>query len=177
MSPHRRLETKTHGINLLLLLLVVFVLVFAATHPIILLGAQSGAPPQQLLLTPTSEIDQDPYFDWILAQSHRGAPIETAKIEYLIERIRKSPYQFIRNRAEYSAAEAARHLAWKYEHGRKYIETAHDFIQLLATRSLESGLLYFVKLPNGATYPVRDLLENELFALERSLIKKRATHP
>ena len=160
-----------------MLILSASLLVFAAAHPTILPGTESGAPPQDLLLTPTSETDSDPYFDWILVQIRRGAPAETAKIEYLIERIRKSPYQFIRNRVEYSAAEAARHLAWKYEHGRKYIETAHDFIRLLATRSLESGLLYLVKLPNGATYPIRDLLENELFALERSLTKKRLLQP
>ncbi|OGX06748.1 MAG: hypothetical protein A3G87_07620 [Omnitrophica bacterium RIFCSPLOWO2_12_FULL_50_11] len=123
-----------------------------------------------------NEINQDPYFGWVLAQRDRGAAVETAKIEYLIERIRKSPYLFIRNRVEYSAAEAARHLTWKYEHARRYALTAHDFIRHLATRSLESGLLYLVKLPNGTTYPVKELLENELFALEQSLNKKQPAH-
>ena len=131
--------------------------------------AQHGQVPQGVLLASLDQIEEDPYFEWILRQERRGGPIEGAKIEYLIERIRKSDYRFIRNNVEYPSSEAANHLSWKYGLGRKSIRTAHDFIKHIASRSLNSGLRYLIKFPNGEKIPTEEILENELRILEASL--------
>lgn len=123
----------------------------------------------QTFLAPTDRIEEDPYFEWAVKQKDRGGAFETAKIEYLLERIRTSPYTFIRNDVEYPASKAASHLEWKYGLAANKIKTAPDFITHLASRSIESGLQYLVKLPSGTVYSMQELLTNELRYLEDRL--------
>ena len=125
--------------------------------------------PKTLLFTPIYHIDQNPYFDWVIRKRADQAQFEKAKIEYLIERVRKSPYTFVRNGSEHTSNEAAEHLAWKWYHVKDRIQTARQFIEHLATRSSTSGQLYMTKLTDGKTYPTGEMLTNELEALESTL--------
>jgi len=131
--------------------------------------AKIQAPPPQALLAPLEDIHSDPYYEWVVRQQDRGLAFESAKIEYLIERLRNSPYTFVRNKVEYPSAKAAKHLSWKYGFAKNRVKTANDFITHLATKSINTGLFYLAKLPNGLTYRVGDLLENELKVLEANL--------
>jgi hypothetical protein len=129
---------------------------------------QSPAP-DEVYLNTTHDLVEDPYFEWCVTQSMRGEGVEVAKIEYLLERIRHSPYRFIRNRTEYPSVRAAKHLFWKYSIGKKRIKTAQEFIQHIATKSLKTGLLYLVKLPDGQQVSVGKILQNELHLLEKTI--------
>ena len=130
--------------------------------------------PKEFLLSPTYQIRDNPYFDWVLLQRDHGSAFEQAKIEYLIERIRTSPYLFVRNDEAHNAKEAAEHLSWKYHKAEKLIRTARDFITHIATRSIMSGKLYFIKLKDGHSYPASEVLDNELNVLENQLTNQSA---
>ena len=94
--------------------------------------------------------------------SKNSAVQEKQKIFYLLSRVEKSPYAFMRNGEEHTGKEAARHLRWKYGKAMDRIKTAHEFIEYIAARSLLSGQLYMLKLNDGSFYPVKDVLYNEL---------------
>ena len=152
---------------------LLFVIAFCVVFSPALFGQAIHAH-QSILLSPAYDIEDNPYFEWVVLQSNRGTAVEKAKIEYLIERIRISPYHFIRNNVEYPSNKAATHLAWKYGLARKHAKTAVEFIQHLATRSLKTGVLYLMKLPDGRTLPVGELLTNELRYLESRLAAGRS---
>ena len=95
--------------------------------------------------------------------------IEAEKIQYLISRVRRSPYGFIRNGKEYKGAKAASHIALKYFHARGRVKTARDFVYYVASASLASGQPYLIKLPDGTTYPMREVFMNELLLLEEQM--------
>lgn len=98
------------------------------------------------------------------------AVLEKEKIAYLLDRVARSQMIFIRNEEEHSAREAARHLRMKYgfSHGR--VQTAKEFIDMIASRSLSSGEIYLIKTEEGISYPARDILYNELNLLEKNII-------
>jgi hypothetical protein len=137
--------------------------------PISELRAQIVHAPRELLVAPDSDVQADPNFQWILEKEKNGLPTESAKIEYLLDRIRESSYDFIRNGIMHSPQKAAEHLAWKYSFARDRVKTADQFILYLATKSLKTGLPYMIKLPNGVLYPCGDILSNELNRLESYL--------
>lgn len=96
-----------------------------------------------------------------VAETERGENLEAA-IEHLLEFVRASDVVFIRNNTEHTPAEAADHIARKYDHYRKKIETPEDFIRLSASKSMMSGRPYTVRLPGGAVITTREWLEAEL---------------
>ena len=79
---------------------------------------------------------------------------------------------FIRNGETHSGSEAAAHLLWKYLQAGGRVQTTHDFIEGIASQSIQTGSRYWVKIPTGKTYPLRDILYNELQRLEQSLKEK-----
>ena len=125
--------------------------------------------PKNLLFTATHDIDENPYFDWAVRQRSNPEKFEKAKIEYLIERVRTSPYAFIRNGSEYTASQAAKHLGEKYRVRKEKIKTAEQFIQDVASRSSVSGQPYMIKLVDGTSYPTEEIFTNELDVLELNL--------
>lgn len=141
--------------------------------------ARFEAPPAGLLLVPSVQIQESPSYEEALRQKNNDLKLERAKIDYLIERIRKSPHTFVRNGDSYPGAAAAEHIAWKFRLRGDRVKSALDFIKYFATRSSESGKLYLCKLTGGSgavvadgkTYPVCDLLYNELHVLEEFLQK------
>jgi hypothetical protein len=70
-----------------------------------------------------------------------------AEIEYLLTALGQSDCIFIRNGKEYSAMDAESHLRMKYERGRKYADSADQFIDRLASKSSWSGNPYYIQCP------------------------------
>ncbi|MEA3230674.1 MAG: DUF5329 domain-containing protein [Thermodesulfobacteriota bacterium] len=70
---------------------------------------------------------------------------ENDEIEYLLSFIGSSDCIFIRNGREYQAEEAREHLEMKYNHVKRRIKTAEDFIDKIASKSSLSGRQYEVR--------------------------------
>ena len=75
---------------------------------------------------------------------------ENSEVGYLIEWVRASGCTFIRNGNAHAAPAAADHLAMKYRRGRRWIDSAEDFISRIATKSSMSGEPYQVECPGQA---------------------------
>jgi hypothetical protein len=72
-------------------------------------------------------------------------------VDYLIARVEKSDWKFIRNGDEHTGKEASEHMRRKYNHFKKEIKTPEDFIEKCASKSELSGKPYNVKKPDGST--------------------------
>src|SRR5258706_14503352 len=68
-------------------------------------------PAPDAMVNPNDKIEESPFFKKILEKD--GDP-ELAKIQFLISRVRESPYIFVRNGTDYKGERAAVHLAWKF---------------------------------------------------------------
>ncbi len=141
----------------------------------ILLGSMFGyalqtlaATPAEILLAPASEIKKISVLKKLKPDS-ASSFVERIKIEYLIARIKNSAFSFIRNGEEHTSKRAAMHLMWKYRKRFNDIKTAVDFIDKVASGSWLTGEQYKIKMPDGNTYPTRDILMNELAALDAYL--------
>ncbi len=71
-----------------------------------------------------------------------AAAADNPEIDFLIDSIRNSQCSFTRNGTVYSPEKAADHLQMKYNKTKKYIKSAEDFIEKLATKSSWSGKPY-----------------------------------
>ena len=93
-----------------------------------------------------------------------GEQIDTVDktVLHLIDHVAESGLTFIRNNDSYTAAEAARHMNKKYQHFRKDINTAEDFIERCASRSLLSGKAYLVINEQNEHVRTSEWLELEL---------------
>ncbi|MBI4116090.1 MAG: DUF5329 family protein [Candidatus Omnitrophica bacterium] len=100
--------------------------------------------------------------------------LEQARIDYLLERIGKSPYNFIRNKSRYTGKRAQAHLRWKYFFRNRWrVKTAQDFINWVATGSKRTGEPYLVEFPDRKRYPMRTLLLNELQFFDQLVDKRK----
>jgi hypothetical protein len=97
------------------------------------------------------------------ASSQPSAQVEQA-IQHLIAYVSGSDLRFVRNASEHPPTEAAAHMEKKYRHFRDDIETADDFIELCATKSLLSGKPYLVIDRQGQERRSSDWLRAELAA-------------
>jgi len=78
--------------------------------------------------------------------------IEKKKIEFLICSVENlKGAKFIRNGTEHDGKEAAEHLRMKLQNAGSKVQTADDFIRLLASKSLISGKPYMIRSANGET--------------------------
>jgi hypothetical protein len=77
-----------------------------------------------------------------------GADAEEAEteqeVEYLLEFVAGSGCTFVRNGDDHDSADAADHLRLKYNRGKRYVGSAEQFIDRLATESSWSGDPYTV---------------------------------
>ena len=98
---------------------------------------------------------------------HReGVPTEQDKIRYLLERIASSKNRFVRNDETRDGRAARQWLLYKMADWVKGVKTAREFIDRVATYSLKTGKPYLVITPEGKTYPLRNILQNELNTFE-----------
>jgi hypothetical protein len=132
--------------------------------------AKNGNP--AVLLAPKEQAVKNPYFAQIVRSS--GELRDRTEIQYLISRIRESKYKFIRNGQPFAGDKAAKHMAWKYSRSDGRIKTPEQFIDYIASKSIVSGEAYSLQV-GDKTYPVRDVLYNELSLLEELRAKKTDT--
>jgi hypothetical protein len=72
-----------------------------------------------------------------------GAETEQ-EVEYLLEFVAGSGCTFVRNGDDHDSVDAADHLRLKYSRGKRYVGSAEQFIDRLATESSWSGDPYTV---------------------------------
>jgi len=70
--------------------------------------------------------------------------VDETEIVYLLDFVAASGCIFVRNGDEHNAADAADHLRLKYGRGKRYVDSAEDFIDFLATESSWSGEPYTI---------------------------------
>jgi hypothetical protein len=87
-----------------------------------------------------------------------------SEVEALIARVAQSECTFIRNGSEHDAAEAADHLRLKYRRGKRYVDSAEQFIDRLASESSWSGKAYTLRC-DGVTETSRAWLQRQLSLL------------
>ncbi len=105
--------------------------------------------------------------------AQRDLTTEEGKIDYLLERLRRSQLVFVRNRVEYSGAQSAGFLRWKLDRWQTRrnikIDTAQEFVDRIAGGSKMSGQPYALVLKDGSRHDLKKVLQNELDALESCL--------
>lgn len=120
-------------------------------------------------LAPASDWESNTTFQKVLSSAPGTRDREVARIDYLLERVKNSPYNFIRNGSRYTGKRAEAHLRWKYFRNRKRIKTAEDFLNEVATRSKMTGQSYEVVFPNKIRLPLHVLLRRELEEFDREV--------
>ena len=73
-----------------------------------------------------------------------SAPVENEEIEYLLSQIGSSGCEFVRNGEVHDSEAAAAHLAMKYRRARRYVGSAKQFIERIASGSSISGEPYLI---------------------------------
>jgi hypothetical protein len=101
--------------------------------------------------------------------------LEQARIDYLLEQVSNSPYNFFRNGSRYTGKRAEAHLKWKYFRNFSNIQTGEDFIEKAASHSKMSGEAYLIEMPNKKRIPLRSILLHELEVFNEALSSKRET--
>ncbi len=96
---------------------------------------------------------------------------EKARIDYLLERLSLSSYNFIRNDEVHSSLRGVVHLKWKYLRFRKDAPTAEAFIENVASGSRVSGEDYMMEISPGKKSPLRDVFYNELKLLDQGFLE------
>jgi hypothetical protein len=71
--------------------------------------------------------------------------IMNAEIDYLLETVGSSGCTFIRNESEHDAESAQKHLSMKRKRGKRYYDSADEFIEKLASKSSWSGDPYYIR--------------------------------
>lgn len=127
------------------------------------------APADIYFIDEVEMTQRNPAFTRVMTAELDSRALEDAKIQYLLEAVRRTKYDFIRNAAHHDGARAVLHLRQKYMARRHLVHTAREFIDLCASRSESSGKPYVVELPSEETYSTRDILYNELRRLEERL--------
>lgn len=84
-----------------------------------------------------------------------------AEIEYLLHYVEESGCLFIRNDGEHDSPSAASHLRLKYSRGKRYVNSAEQFIDRLASESSWTGKAYQVSCEEK-TEPAGDWLHRAL---------------
>ena len=94
---------------------------------------------------------------------------ENIEIQQLLTFISSSDCIFIRNGGEHPAQEAREHLEMKYNHVKKRIHTAEDFIDKIASKSSLSRKQYTVRC-GEVILPTRQWLEEALESYRTSTV-------
>lgn len=91
------------------------------------------------------------------------SPDEQKLITHLISRVETMrDLKFVRNGAEHSSADAAKHLRAKYDHFKDKIGTAEEFIARCGSRSEMTGSPYRIKTGDGKEHDAGAFLNQEL---------------
>ena len=142
--------------------LLVFLALFAGCATM-----QAVPTPANILLGPNPQFETLPAFNKLKNLSADTQEYEAAKVQYLLDRMSKSPYVFLRNNLKYNGRKAAVHLKWKYYKNYKTAPSAELFISRLTT-SKQSGEPYYLQIGDKA-YRCSEIFRNELSLLDQAL--------
>ena len=109
-------------------------------------------------------------FQHLISEVPGTLNFERARIEYLLERLGKSPHQFVRNSEIYSPPRAVIHLRWKYWRKKESVLTAEDFVKRIATRSHQTGRIYWLRKESGESHPLHLVFTDELEFLDEAYL-------
>jgi hypothetical protein len=96
------------------------------------------------------------------------------EIKHLFEFISQSDCIFIRNNTEYPAIEARDHMQTKYDYAKRWVGSAEQFIERIATKSSISGNRYQVRCQGKLLY-TDNWLKQELARYRASQISEQQT--
>ena len=99
------------------------------------------------------------FFSW---PAFAGNEPLQAEIDHLIEYVKASDCQFIRNSKAHTPDEAVEHMMKKYDHFEDRIKTAEDFIEYCASKSILSRQPYKIGCPGQEVVDSRDWFLQEL---------------
>jgi hypothetical protein len=90
-------------------------------------------------------------------------PAERGRVDRLIHYVEsRTDVAFVRNGTAYSSKDAATFLREKIDAMGGQVTTAHQFIELIATRSSTSGEPYTIRHADGRREPSAKFLQDEL---------------
>jgi len=84
------------------------------------------------------------------------------EIDHLLDYVANTPCKYDRNGTIHDGPDARDHINMKYEHYKKKVKTAEDFIRYSATKSLMSGKKYKIRCPGVEAVFASDWLLDEL---------------
>ena len=96
------------------------------------------------------------------------------EIQHLFEFISQSNCIFIRNNTEYPAKEARDHIQTKYDYAKRWVGSAEQFIDRIATKSSISGNRYQIRCQGKLLYTDK-WLKQELARYRASQISEQQT--
>jgi hypothetical protein len=97
----------------------------------------------------------------LLVPAAHGSDRSEEEVQYLLEFVAASGCTFVRNSTEHDPVDAADHLRLKYSRGGRYVNSAEQFIDRLASESSWTGNTYTVTC-DGKTEPSGDWLHRAL---------------
>lgn len=74
-----------------------------------------------------------------------GEQALSVEVGHLIDAVAESGCSFVRNGKEHTASEAVDHLQMKARRGKRYYDTAEEFIDRIASKSSWSGKPYLIQ--------------------------------
>lgn len=84
-----------------------------------------------------------------------------AEIDFLLETVAASGCTFIRNGSEHDAEAARDHLSLKRRRGKRYFDSADEFIERIASKSSWSGKPYRIRC-DGVEVTAQEWFEDAL---------------
>lgn len=94
------------------------------------------------------------------------------EIDYLLATVGDSSCTFIRNGKRYSSKDAQEHLQTKRKRGKRYFDSADEFIERLASKSSMSGKMYLIQCGENEEQP-----SGEWFAARLAAYRERTDDP
>ncbi len=120
-----------------------------------------------VMLGPDPVLEEMKCFQKLISTEPGTKAHEAARIEYLMERLGASKFEFIRNQGVHSSRVAVMHM--RYKMMRYPAATAEDFVENIASRSNKTVEPYRMRTPEGAMYLSCDILNHELAVLDVKL--------
>lgn len=102
----------------------------------------------------------------VIPSPERTVLSEQDKIERMLSALTASDAVFIRGGSEYTGKEAASHLRMKWNAAGDRVQTAQQFIDLLASSSSASGKPYSIRAVDGRVAPSREWFTALLASIE-----------
>ncbi len=99
---------------------------------------------------------------FLLLNSEAGESSYQAGIAHLVEYVKTTKCQYIRNGDSHDGPMAAKHIKSKYDYFKDKISSAENFIRLSATKSTISGSKYYIKCAGSEKVESANWLLHEL---------------